>query len=231
MLHLLSTIALGPVLLIQGKSVRNNIEVLPEPEGARTGVMGNGPILRLLITGDSAGAGVGSSHQDQALLGQLVSQLAPHYEVHFRLEATSGDNSADCLAKLEQLAPQPFDVVITSLGVNDVTSGCSKKKFEQRQRALLALFKTKFNAQQVILSGLPPVGHFPALPQPLRWYLGAQATRFDRIVERLSQEHGCDYIKFDFDGDTSPIATDGFHPGPRVYALWAELAATKVLGR
>ena len=233
MQHLLSTILLGPILLAQGKYVRATIEMLDEPPGLRQGVVGQGPEIGLLIVGDSAAAGVGCSHQDEALLGQILTRLTPHYTVNYCLQATTGHNSADCLHNLQTLEPKQYDVVLTSLGVNDVTSGCSLKSFEQRQRNLVSLAQNKFGAKQVILSGLPPVGNFPALPNPLRWYLGAQAKRFDRVVEKITLEpslsSSLDYIKFEFDGDTSVIATDGFHPGPKVYSLWAELAAQIVL--
>jgi hypothetical protein len=32
------------------------------------------------------------------------------------------------------------------------------------------------------LSGLPPMHRFPALPQPLRWYIGSRARDFDRAL-------------------------------------------------
>lgn len=229
MIHLLSSIALGPLLLAQGKYVRSNIELLPEPEGERIGTKGSGPHLSLLIVGDSAAAGVGSDRQRDALLGQLVTRLACRHTVHFQLEACTGDTSDDCLQKLRQLGARHYDVVLTSLGVNDVTSGSSKATFERRQRTLITLFKDKFSAKQIILSGLPPVGHFPALPQPLRWYLGSRARHFDGILQRLSHELGLAHIKLDLNADTNLAASDGFHPGPAAYAQWAELAEQQIL--
>lgn len=56
MLYPLSTLALGPLLLGQGRYVRRVTPRLPEPEGERQGVIGAGPALRLLILGDSAGS-------------------------------------------------------------------------------------------------------------------------------------------------------------------------------
>jgi serine protease Do len=54
MTHWLLTLLLGPLLLYQGRRVRRNIPLLPEPPGERTGVAGTGPPLHLLVTGDSA---------------------------------------------------------------------------------------------------------------------------------------------------------------------------------
>ena len=54
---------MSPVLWIQGTYVRKVAQRLPEPPGERSGVVGAGPHLRVLITGDSAAAGVGADTQ------------------------------------------------------------------------------------------------------------------------------------------------------------------------
>lgn len=229
--HMISTALLGPLLLLQGRHVRSNIQLLPEPEGSRSGIAGSGKPLRLLIVGDSAAAGVGALTQESSLLGSTVAALAGDFEVHYKLLARTGDNTRDCNNRLQAEEPFQADVVLTSLGVNDVTSGCLEWAFVKRQQYLTQLLRSRFAAQQIILSGLPPVSHFPALPQPLRWYLGAQAKRFDRQLERLAGELDLDYIQFDFEGDTSVMASDKFHPGPPVYKFWGEAAADKIRAR
>ena len=71
----IAAIALGPLLLLQGRRVRRSVPRLPEPTGPRSGCVGAGRSLRVLIAGDSAAAGVGSANQDQALSGQLIRCL------------------------------------------------------------------------------------------------------------------------------------------------------------
>ena len=56
---------LAPLLWAQGVHTRRKTVVLPEPPGPRSGRTGSGSMLRLLIAGDSAAAGVGVDHQDQ----------------------------------------------------------------------------------------------------------------------------------------------------------------------
>ncbi len=229
LLHLLSTVSLGPVLIAQGLYVRRTIELLPEPDGDRRGVAGSGPSLNLLIIGDSAGAGVGCELQSDALLGQLVTRLANEFTVHYQLEATTGHTSADCLNQLQELTPRKVDFVLSSLGVNDVTSGRSVSAFAQSQRDIVVLLRDKFSAQRIILTGVPPMGHFPALPQPLRWYLGNRAKLLDSALRQVCQQTGAEYLKIDFDTDISAIASDGFHPGPRAYNDWAESVASCII--
>ena len=113
---------LGPILWLQGRHVRRVTPRLPEPPGLRNGTTGQGPLLRLLIAGDSAAAGVGASSQDDALCGKLVSRLSQHCNVEWRLVAVNGLDSPGLLGLLEETPEHRYDVVVLSIGVNDVTS-------------------------------------------------------------------------------------------------------------
>lgn len=226
MLHLAATVALGPLLLLQGRHVRRVTPVLPEPPGPREGRIGQGPPLSLLILGDSAAAGVGAATQAQALSGQLAACLAPRFDLRWKLHARTGDTTADALAALAALEREPFDVVVTSLGVNDVTAGLGVNLWIARQRQLLAALRRDFGARRVLLSAVPPMHLFPALPQPLRAYLGAQARRYNVALRTLAQqEAGCRWVSLDLPPDARLMAHDGFHPGPAVYAAWARRLA------
>ncbi|MDJ0927507.1 MAG: SGNH/GDSL hydrolase family protein [Gammaproteobacteria bacterium] len=221
--HLLATIGLGPLLLLQGLHTRQRTPRLPEAPGARQGVTGDGPSLRLLIAGDSAAAGVGAQSQDEALSGQLVAGLSPRFQLHWRLLATTGWNTRDTLNALRAQTPEPFDVVVTSLGVNDVTSGTMRANWRAQQAALRDHCRQSLGVKQFILSGLPPMHGFPALPQPLRWYLGNRAKQLDADLRRdVEGEADCIFLPLDFMMDAKHMAHDGFHPGPAIYAKWGE---------
>ncbi len=74
-----ATIALIPALVIQGNRVKKKTLRLPEPAGEREGLIGQGKPLSILIVGDSAAAGVGVDHQEDALTGAILSQLQQDY--------------------------------------------------------------------------------------------------------------------------------------------------------
>jgi hypothetical protein len=81
----------------------------------------------------------------------------------------------------------------------------------------------------IVVSGLPPVDGFPALPQPLRWYLGLRAKQFSRDLQRdVEADTNCSFIDLAATRDTSLMAIDGFHPGPGVYALWGQQVADRI---
>ncbi len=228
--HLL-TLTLGPLLLAQGRRVRRVTPVLPEPPGERCGTRGagrrgDGRPLGLLVVGDSAAAGVGAAHQDEALLGRLLEQFGRDHRVDWRLHAQTGATTESTLASLRAAEPANCDLVITSLGVNDVTSGVGRARWRGQQAALRDLLRDRFGARLIIASGLPPMHGFPALPQPLRWYLGRRATALDRALEHdVGDEPGAAFLSLRFSDEVSQMASDGFHPGPAIYAEWAARAA------
>jgi lysophospholipase L1-like esterase len=225
----IAAIALGPVLYLQGKCVRRSIPVLPEPDGLREGTIGSGPNLRLLILGDSAAAGVGATTMQQSLTGQLVSRLSGARTVEWRLVARTGATTASTLKHLNKYKIGPYEVCLTSLGVNDVTSGMKVQSWLSQQAELRKKLRDEIGAKLLVVCGLPPVHGFPSLPQPLRWWLGARASAFnDALQQDISGESDVEFLSLRFTEDSNLMASDGFHPGPEVYREWAMRAAAIV---
>jgi len=221
MLDLAVRILLFPVLVAQAAEVRRAALRLDDPSGRRHGVSGQGPDLRLLIIGDSSAVGVGTSHQEEALLGHMRKRLSQTNTVYWSVDAKTGATTADTIARLQGHAPQKFDIVSISLGVNDITSRVSLFDWLQDFSALLRLIDLKFQADVICVSGIPPIQYFPLLPQPLRWVLGAQASRFDRALRELVSDCSvCRFIEMDFEPNVSQMSADGFHPGPKIYSEW-----------
>lgn len=230
MLNFATRLALSPLLLAQGLSVRANAVRLPEAAGPRTGRLGSGPKLSLLILGDSSAAGVGVDHQNDALAGQLAVLLANHFTLDWQLVAKTGATTRTALQWLETHPPAPIDIVVTALGVNDVTHAVPYPLWLRQQNRMFARINTLFAPRRVYVSGVPPLGDFPILPQPLRWSLGTQARRFDAGLARLTEMSArLSHILFDSPLVPSQMAQDGFHPGPEIYTLWAKEMASRIL--
>ena len=226
-----AAIVLGPILWVQGLYVRLATPKLPEPSGVRCGAEGAGKSLRLLILGDSAAAGVGSDSQLSALSGQLVSVLSSHYYVKWRLMARAGHRALDIINHVESADPEVFDVAVVSVGVNDVTGGTSIKKWQETLGRLCDLLRFKFGIQHVLLSSLPPMHAFPALPTLLRWYAGKRAVSLNRVMKDLiASQEDCEFVQTAFPLAKAFIATDGFHPSPAAYTIWAEQIA-RIIGQ
>jgi lysophospholipase L1-like esterase len=124
---------------------------------------------------------------------------------------------------------EPFDLVVLALGVNDVTRGTSAARWRREQTALLAMLVRRHGARQILCSGVPPLGQFPLLPEPLRWVLGAQARRLDAVLAALVAETPqAVHLPFRMPLTPDLMASDGYHPGPAAYAHWAEMLAAEV---
>lgn len=221
MLDLVARFLLFPILVFQGANARRSALRLADPAGRREGVSGQGPILRLLIVGDSSAVGVGTSHQEEALLGHMRKRLSQTNTVYWSVDAKTGATTADTITRLQESQQQKFDVVSVSLGVNDVTGLVPLSVWLQRFTTLLELIEFKFQADVICVSGIPKMQYFPLLPQPLRWVVGAQAARYHRALRKLvSNRAGCQFVEMNFEPDVSQMSPDGFHPGPKIYAEW-----------
>lgn len=215
-----------PILWWQGRHVKRDTPRLPEAAGARVGVSGAGQPLRVLILGDSAAAGVGVSHQDQALLGQILALLTPHYQVSWQLHATSGFRLIDVYQSLDALQGEPFDVVLVSVGVNDVTAFTPIRRWTQQYQHLIDYFHQHSSTTQLLCTAVPPMHAFSALPQPLRWLLGQRAHHLNRVLaQQLSVYPYAHLLKPDLPLEATLLAADGFHPAAPAYQLWAQAAA------
>lgn len=221
----LLTLALSPLLLAQALHVRRRALILPEPPGPRAGQTGKGAPLSLLILGDSSAAGVGATRQATALSGRLAAILAESCSLDWQLEARTGATSASALDHLTQITPRRFDTALVVLGVNDVTRAVPVGRFLARRRAIHDRLRSRHGVTRIIASGLPPMGHFPLLPQPLRWSLGRRAAQLDTALARFCAQDGCTYLPLSLPYDPAYVAPDGFHPSEAAYAVWARMLA------
>ena len=229
--NLLSHTLLLPILLVQAAIVRLRVLVLPDPPGPRHGVVGQGPPLRVLIIGDSSALGVGVETQGQALSGLLTARLSQLARVEFDLVAVTGAKTVDAVGWLDHLPRAEYDVAITALGVNDVTKATTLRKFISLQTMLLDRLVQDFGARRIYVSGLPPMGQFPLLPQPLRWAMGRRAAWFEMHLRRLIDSHdAARFVTIDMGLDNTNMSADGFHPGPTVYAAWSETIYAQITG-
>ncbi|CAN7336644.1 SGNH/GDSL hydrolase family protein [Pseudorhodoferax sp. LjRoot39] len=229
---LAAKIALGPVLLLQGRSVRSRALRLPEASGPRSGTAGAhhpGSPVRLLFVGDSSAAGVGVDHQDGALAAPTAALLSERTgtPVQWQLVARSGVNTQEALALLLAHGTlQPADLLVTALGVNDVTAQRTPRQFLADYAALLQAVRDRTGAAAAVVNGVPPLHVAPAVPQPLRWYLGGCARRLDASLRQwIDARPDCTHLPLQWAGAARDMARDGFHPGPDQYRQWAARVA------
>jgi lysophospholipase L1-like esterase len=125
-----------------------------------------------------------------------------------------------------------FDVAVVAVGVNDVTGRVSTARWTQELDRLVTLLSNRFEVRHVFLSHLPPLHEFPALPEPLRGYLGRRAQELNESLSEFALARDERSLV-----EPPPVkaaglmAADGFHPGPSIYAAWADSTAAAIHAR
>jgi lysophospholipase L1-like esterase len=226
-------LALAPLLVAQALATRRRAPLLPEPDGAREGVLaaGAGAALRLLIAGDSSAAGVGVARQDAALAGHLTRALRRRLgrPIHWTLRARSGCSTQRVHALLRAEAPRAADVAVVVTGVNDVIEQIASERAVAHRAALADWLLGQGLARHVVFAPLPPMGRFPLLPQPLRHVLGADARRHDTALAHwAATRRDVSLARIAVELTPVTMASDGFHPGEPVYRICGEALAEHV---
>jgi lysophospholipase L1-like esterase len=227
-----AALALGPVLLRQARRVRATVPLLPEAEGARAGVHPGGDSsekLRLLVVGESTAAGVGATHQRDALSSQLAAKLAERHgrPVEWTVSARSGATVSYARRELAPIAPADQDLIVVALGVNDSMKLTPRRKWRAKLLSLIGELDLHLRpGGRLLLAGVPDLGEFRSLPQPLRAVLGWHARAHDRDLRRLARRQP-NVVHAPMPPLAWPamFAEDGFHPNAAAYEAWAERLA------
>jgi lysophospholipase L1-like esterase len=220
----LSAWPLLPLLAMQGLRTRRRTPRLPDAAGPLTGLLdGSGKELCLLALGDSVVAGVGAADHVQGLAGQSARALRAQTgrPVRWHAAGRTGATAARvCRELLPRVAKLPADVIVVSVGVNDVKNLHTQAQWRRNMSLLLDGLQENFGPVPTILLGVPQMSHFPTLPQPLRAILGARAALFNETDATLAATRPhVHHLLMSRPPAQEEFARDGFHPGPSGYAV------------
>lgn len=130
------------------------------------------------------------------------------------------------------LPAAPVDVVVVALGVNDTLRFRSPARWAADLTALVEALRERVGPAPVFLAATPPMGRFPALPQPLRAALGLRARLLDITAARLAPRFvAVMHLPLTLPVTAGLFCADGFHPGPEGYRQWGALLASGMVER
>jgi lysophospholipase L1-like esterase len=201
--------------------------------GLESGVatLDSGPPLHLLVLGDSLIEGVGVSRAEDCLTACCAREfaVATGRTVAWRTVGRSGATSAGVLHKLAvRLPPEPVDLFLVSVGVNDVTALRRRREWRDHLDALAALLARHSPDALAVFLGLPPLQRFPVLPSPLAQVLGLRARQLDEAMAEALALHGrARRFSFGLEARPEDFAPDGFHPSGASYAHIARLLVAR----
>lgn len=215
-----------PLMLPQALWLKRSAPRAAAAEGAREGFEGatGARRLRLLALGDSPFEGVGIARIADTLPVRLAGLIAEahglrvDWHIFAKNGATAGSLRERLLPKIEA---QPFDVILVSVGVNDVTGLTGGRRFAQALDALLSDLRTHSPQAQLILLGIPPMQAFPLLPQPIRAWLGGRSQRLEALGIAAARRHRALHSPVRVQPTPELFASDGFHPSALGHARWA----------
>lgn len=218
---------IAPFLFLQGKVARWKIGVLPDAEGPRTGVYGQGPDpAKLLVIGESTVAGLGARTHEWALAGQFARQLSQRIGRPVEWDVI-GRNGVTARRTIDELVPmlsnKSYNHVLLGIGGNDVMKLSSPRKWRHDMLELIGIMRSKHPDAVIFISNCPMIILANAIPPPAK-----------QILWRLSQMHDANIREFTRDLDRvfyypQPVDVpvegffaDGIHPSEQGYADWAE---------
>jgi lysophospholipase L1-like esterase len=185
------------------------------------------PPIRVAVLGDSSITAPGVAGPDEIWVNIVCRRVAEDRRVTLRSFAVSGSRAEDLLRN--QLEPaiafQP-DMVIVSVGANDVIHGVGIRLFERRLDELVAALAE--TGTLVILSGIGDIGTIPRLKPPLRNLMTQRSGRFDRVHHRVAALHGAHVVEHRKDDptiwytDRDLWSPDKFHVSAAGHRRWAE---------
>jgi lysophospholipase L1-like esterase len=231
-----------PLIVVQGRQVRNAMPKLADAHGPTSGTYGRPPArLRIVVLGESTVAGIGARTHTHSLPGRLAAALGGGLgtSVGWKAVGESGANARKASRLVDTglahgahgARGERFDCAFVALGVNDVIERTPLARWKADVAAVADLLVARHDVRTVVLLGVPPMHRFPALPQPLRAFLGARAQELDEVLAVLAAERAeLLHVPTPVDGPLEYFCADRFHPSEAGYAAWAAHTATAVAG-
>jgi lysophospholipase L1-like esterase len=194
-----------------------------------SGVFGDpgNPPLRVAVLGDSSVTAPGVDGPHQIWVSLIGSRIAETHHVTLRSVAVSGSRAGDLLR--EQLVPAlefAPDLVIVSVGANDVIKGVGLNVFERQLDELVAILTD--SGALVVLSGVGDIGTIPRLKPPLRHVMTRRSARFDRVHHIVAARYGARVVEHRKDdptiwySDRALWSPDLFHVSAAGHQRWAD---------
>lgn len=235
-----AAVSVGGVVAAQAITARNRPSLDPRTAPGLGGDRGpsTGPLLRLVVLGDSIASGVGAQDEPHSLAGRVATALAADgYRVQAHSVAVPNSHVVDVKIQASRALitseADPYDVALIVVGAMDVCSWTSLEEIEQATyRAVAALTNRDI---RVVLATTVDLGSAPCVRQPLRGLWGLRSRKVADAQLAGALEGGAEVVDLvdatgtSFSGDRGLYSEDGFHPSTDGYRNLADAITPVVL--
>lgn len=189
--------------------------------------LGRGTPLTYAVMGDSTAAGEGASSPGTGIANMTAQFLAKNHAVTFVNLAMSGARTKDVLSlQTGKAAGYKPDVVLLSVGANDVTHVTPTRSVHTDLQAIVAkLIQANCNVK-IVLTGAPDMGAIPRFAQPLRALAGLETNRLNGVFTQIVANDRLTFAPIaqktgpEFRARPDLFAADNYHPNDAGYQLW-----------
>ena len=115
-------------------------------------------------------AGVGIPKNAETLTGLTASRMSTlmDYTINWKVLARNGLTIELMNELIRNTTFLNADVILLAIGGNDVFKLSSPWKWERHLKESISLLQKRTGNPIILFSNVPPVGQFPAIPNPLR---------------------------------------------------------------
>ena len=224
---------LFPLLWYQGMRLKREVPRLPTPGDRPFGICkGKDKEFNILGLGESPMAGVGIAKHSLTLTGLTAVKLNKLLgcSVKWEILAESGLSMKNLNKLIGEHSDENVDLVLVSMGGNDVFQLTPPWVWKNNINTCVKLLYEKENKPLILFSPVPPVGRFPAIPNPLRitfsfWGLLLQAS----LAQTINSMDNAYLLDERFPEGKEYYLEDGIHPAPLAYDPWSEKLAIMTL--
>ncbi len=182
-------------------------------------------VKRVLIIGDSTGAGTGADDPADSVAGRIAREFPSVEIINMSI---NGAKASEVFQQLESLDDNGFDLVLLQVGGNDILKGTDPDMLKNTVAEIIRL-AGRF-APEIIFMSTGNVGSAPAFFPPMSWIYTERTRTVRSVFMLVSREKGIEYVDLFREKSEDPFladpqkyfAADMIHPGSEGYALWYE---------
>ncbi|OGD85126.1 hypothetical protein A2696_00125 [Candidatus Curtissbacteria bacterium RIFCSPHIGHO2_01_FULL_41_13] len=178
--------------------------------------------------GDSTVEGIGASDKTKSFASVVYDVLKKeNRNAKFHNLGKSGARIKDIIDnQLQEGLDLNPDLVLISVGVNDLRARTKIADFERDLKYLLETITSQAQARMIINS-IPDFSNLPSVPFFVRFYVRSAVKKFNNVLKKQVQESDATFVDLHSGASIFTknypelISSDGFHPSDIGYAFWA----------
>mgnify|MGYP001188192034 FL=1 len=218
-----------PLLWFQGMRLKREVSRFTTPGDSPYGICkGKDREFNILGLGESPMAGVGIAKHTLTLTGLTAGRLNKLLgcSVNWKILAGSGLSMKNLNKLIREQSDEYADLVLVSMGGNDVFQLTPPWVWKKNIKTCVKLLFQNYKNPLILFSPVPPVGRFPAIPNPLKiafgfWEFLLQAS----LAQAINSMDNAYLLDERYPDGKKYYLEDGIHPSRLAYDPWSEKLA------